>query len=256
MLRIQSRVVRLFAPALGILMACLGAVSPAQGGNLFDVDINATVGFGVSGTYSGAAVLGAAGDTWNSFTGDFFDSTARTNLALVDSNGASSGVTLSFSGQTGFFDTGNDGVFSPTAFAALMDDYLFVYPPSSVAVTFAGLTAGDAYRLILYSSANAPGRDTIFTVNGSSQTVQDFSAATTFAFGLNYADFTTAADGSGKVSFTVAPGQFGEGNLDGIQLQDVTSRSVPEPSTSVIVSVLIGAFGIRAYTRSKKTVIA
>jgi len=256
MLHVQSRAVHLFAPALGTLMACLGAVTPAQGGNLINVDINSTDGFGVSGTYSGAGVLGAAGDTWNAFTGAFFDSTSRTNLALVDSSGASSGVTLSFSGQTGFFDTGNDGVFSPTAFAALMDDYLFVYPPSSVAVTFDGLTAGDAYRFILYSSANAPGRDTIFTVNGSSQTVQDFSAGTTFAFGLNYADFTTPADGSGQVSFTVAPGQFGEGNLDGIQLQDVTSSSVPEPSTLVIVSVLFGAFGVRSYTRSKKPAIA
>src|SRR5262249_31164228 len=134
-------------------------------------------GVPVSGTYSGGAVLGGAGDVWNAFGGAFFDSTARTNLPLVASDGTSVGVTLGFSGQLGFFDAGPNGVLGSTPFAALMDDYMYVHANSGttplITTSFNGLTPGDSYRIVLYSSSDVAGRETIFTVNGSTQTVQN-----------------------------------------------------------------------------------
>src|SRR5262249_40137013 len=144
--------------------------------------------------------------------GNLSDTAARTTLSLVTSSGAAGGVTLSFSGQTGFFDATNTAVFAQTPFSALMDHYVLVSPasgPALITATFGGLTPGNSYRLLLYSSSNNVGRDTIFTVNGSSETVRDVSGSTTFQNGLNYADFTTTADSSGALSFTVRAGQFG-----------------------------------------------
>lgn len=246
---------RRLTPAFCALLVWLGAVTPVRAG-LIDIDVNATGGFGTSGTYSGAAVLGGAGDTWDALVGNFLDSTARPNVPLVTSTGASSGVTLSFSGQTGFFDTGPQGILSSTAYAALMDDYIYVYPPSSVAVSFHGLTPGGTYRLILYSSSDFAYRATLFTVNGSTQTTANPGAVTALVAGLTYADFTTKADAGGQLSFTMAAGsQFGEGNLDGIQLQDIPNPdlgpSVPEPSTFVLSCVVFGV--VWSYKRFKRS---
>jgi hypothetical protein len=244
--------------ALAVLFADTRQVSQAAAG-LINIDFNSTSGFGASGTYSGPAVLGGTGDVWNAVTGSSPDAAARTNLSLVTSTGAPSGAALSFSGQTGFFDDGSTGIlagiFASTPYAALMDDYLYVNPASTVTVSFTGLVPGDTYRLILYSSANNPGREITFAVNGVTGTVQDFSSDTSFAIGLNYADFTTTANASGQLIFTVASGPYlDEGDLNGIQLQNTT---VPEPSVLVMSSILLGAFGANwSYRRLKRTAVA
>jgi hypothetical protein len=100
------------------------------------------------------------------------------------------------------------------------------------------LTPGDTYRLILYSAANRTGRVTDFTVSdGQMQSVTP-SGSAIFAKGDTYADFTTTASSQGGLSITITAGNADEGNLNGIQLQDLgPSAVVPEPNTLLLASV-------------------
>src|SRR5690242_16447878 len=73
-----------------------GAMAAVRADVLVNVDFNTTS----SSTFSGAAVLGAAGDKWNGIGESvYFDRTTQTvnNLPLVSSDGAASGVHLSYS---------------------------------------------------------------------------------------------------------------------------------------------------------------
>lgn len=213
------------------LVGCVLA-SMAVHASLVNVDFNSISGG--SGTYSGAAILGSVGDTWNVISGNTSDTTARSNLALSESNGAGSAVAISFSGQTGFYDVGGCGfslgcgIFSGTPYQSLMDDYLYSYGTATVSLS--GLTPNGAYRVILYSASNNTSRDTVFNVNGSTRTV--VTPDTNFVNGDGYGDFTTMADNIGNLSFTFASGQNGEGDLNGLQIQ-----SIPEPTTFALMGL-------------------
>lgn len=185
-------------------------------------------------TYSGAAVLGAAGDQWNRVLGSF-SGTTQSPVALVDSTGVPSGVTLTFSSAVRSFDAffNNDKpLFTPIE-NNLMRDYMFVPQSQSATLTLGGLTAGGSYRLILYSSSNEPNRATDFTVNMETKRVTQ-AAASSFIEGVNYADFSAAADGSGNLSFSfVGVGLDSESALNGFQIQ-----AIPEPSSLAMFSLV------------------
>ena len=77
-------------------------------------------------------------------------------------------MTLSYSTPNGFFDaSGGGALFDGTPYANLMSAYLFGdiggFFAGPGTVSFAGLTPGDSYQLILYSAANFAGRVTDFT---------------------------------------------------------------------------------------------
>ena len=96
--------------------------------------------------------------------------------------------------------SGPGAIFNGTPYANLMTAYLVAdvfgtFGPGTV--SFAGLTPGDSYRLILYSAANSVGRVTDFTLSdGLMQSVTP-SGSATFAKGDTYADFTTTANSQG-----------------------------------------------------------
>jgi hypothetical protein len=158
--------------AIGIAVAVLACVQRARP-SLVNVDFN-TSG---SATYIGAAVVASAGDTRSGINGGDSGSPARIgNVALLDSTGDSTGVTLSVAGASGAYDTGSGGcqmVGSPSA--ALMGDYMMgdsIYRPRlDVAVMLAGLTPGAVLDQILHSMADRDGRITRFTLGGVTQAV-------------------------------------------------------------------------------------
>lgn len=226
----------------------LAVAAPAHAVSLVNVDFNQTT-FSSSPTYSGAAVLGASGDIWNGIGGPFFSPSpvSATGVPLVDAANAATGVTLDYS-VTGFFDAGSST--SPPFFTGVAYDLLRDYAFSSGDVTLSGLTAGTDYRVILYSSTNAAGRITEFTLSGVTQTVAPISTSN-LAEGINYANFTTTADASGQIfiSFKGIGTSDSEGSLNGLQI-----KAVPEPSsllsTLVAVAGFLGLASARRFRRS------
>jgi hypothetical protein len=225
------------ALALGL---CVAAAGPAHAGLLVNVQFtNGGPG------YSGAGVLGAAGDTWNAFG----TPGSSSNLPLVSSGGAASTVTLSYSAPDGFFDaTGFFATFQGTSFQNLLDAYLVT--SSSTTVSFDGLTPDATYTLILYSASNDPTRDTLFTVDGVTQAV--VTPDTALTPGDGYAMFTATADASGQLSILVAAGAGGEGDLNGIQLQQAQAASAaPEPASLTLLGVGAAGLALGAWRRRK-----
>ena len=249
LLSIPARGLAAVALALAALVTSAGAQAA-----LVNVDFNA----GTAGpTYSGAAVVGSAGDVWNGISaGTIGSGTSGNNLALIDAGGANSGITLSFTQTSGAFNTGDTCLMSAASTAALMCDYLYVSSAApAVTVTFAGLTPGSLFDLILYSMANDSGRVTDFTLDSTTQSVTA-AAGNNLVQGTNYARFSGTVGAGGELAFATAAGQrqdtsFFEGNLNGIQLT-LTPAQVPEPASAALVLVALAeAVGVRRRQRQQ-----
>ncbi|MCA9200961.1 MAG: PEP-CTERM sorting domain-containing protein [Planctomycetales bacterium] len=234
-----------------VAVTLLALSTDVQADLIVSVDFNEII-FGPTTAYSGAAVLGAAGDTWKGVGKAFNDTSPVLNHPLVDSTGATTSLTLS-APSLAFFDVGTNTtgpLYSGSAYE-LMRDYVYAPASAPQTLTVSGLTAGADYRLVVYSSTNVAGRETNFTVNGVTKTVSPIATSNLIEF-VNYADFTTAADGSGQLSFTFT-GNGSESALNGFQIQSVAA--VPEPSSLVMFSLfgLCGA-GLRRRRQCHATI--
>ena len=178
---------------------------------LVDVD------FGSASTQTGAAVLGAAGDTWNALTGttSTIKNTANVTLSGVGLTLTSSGVYPDPSGTT--MDTNT---------TALMEDYAYGNG-STVTVSLTGLAAynGYGFTLVVYGAGDTVGQgDTLHLTAGAtagnsgstlitSATSRQISAGT----GVAYQIYTGMIN-AGTLTFT-ATGLTTFAIVNGFQLQ-------------------------------------
>jgi hypothetical protein len=165
-----------------------------------------------SNTWSGAAVMGFAGDTWN---GIQINGISGGTVPLIDSAGLTNGVTLNM-----LNDFGNDAWGSGSH--ALFGDYLNTQGDWGLrTVRLSNLTPG-TYDLYLYGGAYA-----YWTANGSMSTMLNGSMnfnATTFVRGASYAVLhaTVGNDGILDIGASGPPGAGTPGFFAG--LQAVNSR--------------------------------
>jgi len=208
---------------------------------------------------TGAAVIGAPGDTWNQAISNGGGGATGTNLALVDTTGASTGVSLTWSAVTEWNEADashafNDTAFNGTPYQNLMGSYLVADPSDSASLEITGLTAGGAYEMYFYSQANqdTDGRIADFDVNGVNvSTLQGTCGVTpdcpdtlnTFVLGENYtlADVVADSNGDINVGITVPGEQTYEGDVNGFQLVGGGSASTPEPGTAGLMLLALGA---------------
>ena len=207
--------------------------------------------------YPGPAVIGAVGDHWNELTA------SGTGVALVNSAGASTGVTLTWTSGGISVNAGTQYVngFAATQYAHLMGSFLYDSFSGGKHITLNNLTPNAGYELYLYTEGDswADGRRAHFDANGvlaeSSATV---SAAGTFILGQNYLKLDVTANGSGSLDIAysrlpnlVNPGNGSEADINGFQLQ---LSAVPEPSQWAMMGLTllgVGGYGFRRYRRSK-----
>ncbi|MEM6822696.1 MAG: PEP-CTERM sorting domain-containing protein [Verrucomicrobiota bacterium] len=228
-----------------VLLITFLSIQVAQSQVLINVDFGGGF-FSPSGpVHTGAAVVGSAGDQWNSF-----DNTGQ-NIsglggALNDSTGSASGAILTFNGSFLFNDT--DTAYTGPA-GSLMQDYLGIRTDFNGGVgtlTLTGLDTNAAYTLHTYSQPDVGGRQTTFAVDGgSSQTTSaSDAAASALVLGQNYLVFTGTTNGSGTMTINYSVGT-GEGAFNGFQLE-----VVPEPSTWTLL--LAGALSLFLLRKQKR----
>jgi len=226
---------------LGILLAivCLATLCGTARATLINVDFgtdNDTQKYGNadSTAYTGAGLVGAAGDFWNS------TSALSGTMTLKDAGNNDSGVTMTYSGGY-MYCCGT--ALNDTSYKNLMNDYLI-----SPTVTLTGVAAGK-YDLYLYSSANATDRIAKFTAttsNGSAAVTigpnTDYVA--TFKENVTYGVLQVQVGSNGQLNLT-SESLGGEIDLNGFQL-----KSVPEPTAMVLV--FSGVIGLLAYAWRKR----
>ena len=224
------------------------SAQPSQAG-LIDVQFSGTVSYvcGFLCAYtapqqSGAAVVGSAGDQWN----EVFASNAS-GLALTDTTGATTGLTLNFSADVAYTSAPYYDAFQGTAWANLMQGYLV----NNISMTLNGLNPGQAYDLYMYTQGdnNSAGRAIGLTSTGGSAGIASQSNANSFIANDNYILLQPIADGSGTISI----GEYfvsGEANLNGFQL---VTTDIPEPGSLSVLG--IGMLALAGATRRRSLAV-
>jgi hypothetical protein len=214
-----------------------------------------------STTYSGAAVIGSAGDIWNgpeipfAFTGH----RNGAGIALLDSAGAATGVALAYTVTGAYNIAAGAGPFHSSPLLPLMGDSWYNRNDTGQpgTITLSGLTAGGAYDLYLYSASDEANglESTDFTVNALTKTAANSGAGALIA-GDTYVKFSAVADASGDllISFKSTSPTALDGLINGLQLVSAPTSGgggVPLPSGALAGLLGIGIAGLVA-SRSRR----
>jgi hypothetical protein len=191
----------------------------AVGQTLIDVDI------GVGALQTGAAVLGAAGDTWNGFT-------ANTANVINSSGTTLGGVGITMSGQAGVNAVDTGGTAMDAATTPLMQDYAYLTAAGTITMSVTGLTnyIGYPFTLVVYAAGDtaSPSQGASLAVTAGAKGGNSGSTLTTSGnpdrkisdgVGVAYQTFTgTLTNGTLTFAATRLPGSTYLG-LNGFQLQ-------------------------------------
>ena len=189
-------------------MVCLAgiAAAPAAFGQFISCDVTSSLG---GDLYAGAALFGSGGTVWNGLN----RTVSASNLALNDSTGAPTSVTVSYTWQDSGFSlpTGN--------FADLGTSHIL-----TGTVTLGGLTPGLAYDLAIYTAWSGSPSFTVDATTKSPSTSQNWSS---LSGNVHYVRFQTVADVLGRVFFTPNANPTGLGSGSGWSSLQILA--VPEP---------------------------
>lgn len=215
-------------------------------GNIISVNFSNTDNV-ANPTPTGAAVIGAVGNTWNDLqgaNGSSISTLGTVGLNLV--NGASSGASLNVS--AGAFNGGDGSASNLDLYESnvFLDANSQFGPPGPSTITLSGLGAGTLVDLYFYFG-NLGGIDQggSITIGSTTYFATDTTTAkTTYILGDNYVKFDdVAANGSGNIVATwsrYSTQRFS--SFAGMQIE-----AVPEPS-----SALLGGLGLLALLRRRR----
>ena len=229
-----------FKRFLGLLLL-LTAVTSSSGLASFDLGlINVDIDPQFPPTiYTGAAVIGQAGDLWNEVP--VF---SLSPIALKLADGSASAVTLQMpfysSGSVTYGLPGFSGGSSPMSlgpFGALMGDGAgSVITSLPVVLTLNGLTPGARYDVFAYSYSGA-GAGTVFSAGAVNATVINPAGLNALIEGQSYAKLASViAGGDGSLGISLRNLTFSSPlAINGFQLQP----TVPEANTSLLVALAL-----------------
>ena len=193
-------------------------------GALYNIDLKS--GYPTYSTYVGKGILGSVADNrWNGI-----GSINTSNIALVNSVGAASGVTFSsngFGGSFGFRFTYSWGDFS--------DFWYLNTSNNNATITIQNLTAGENFDLILYAGAGDDNQIMNASVNGGTQ-IATSGIKTGIIQWMEYPDaksnclrFNCTVPSNGIITVNLnCPGSGA--NIEGMQLQ-IGTISIPAKGT-------------------------
>jgi hypothetical protein len=219
--------IRLDAAVLILAMLLFSTVAHAT---LVDVQFMSPGGGpqGTAGTqFSGAALIGSAGDQWNVIDSAFGSS------SLIASAGSTSAISLSYSATVVYGLASFQEKFLGTPYANLMQSFLVSHNGEApMTLTFSGLSPGEAYALYVYGQSASTSYGETVTVNGATQTALQTNAPS-FVENDNYLLFRGVANASGNITISdvTASGEL-EADLNGLQLD-----LVPEPASFMLFGV-------------------
>jgi hypothetical protein len=181
---------------MSLVLVLCGVVSAAT---LINIDI------GGGPVQVGPAVLGNAGDKWNAI--------GATTANLLDSTGAVTGITFTFT-PGGGFAYNKSGTVGNAAIKNLMQDYWF--NGSWGTVSFSGMVPGSDYKLVCFSGEYGKTNTYSYTVDGVAKSITENGLAYPYPLieGVHYVVF------EGKVPFggVLLVDPSGP-NVNGFQLQ-------------------------------------
>ena len=204
-----------------------------QPGTVINVSLSAENtgnGFPVAGPYTGLGPSSDTGTVWNNPT-----AANTTTSALLNSSGATMSATFK---SAGIASQSNAGVASK-----LLSGYVYV-STGFMTFTFGGLTPGTQYDLYAISQSNWPGRATLFTTGGTSQTVTTTSnyTTTTITSPSTYAEFEgLIPDANNQIVVMASSGATSNGpdevDVNGFQLVPVNAPPVAINLPNTIIAV-------------------
>jgi hypothetical protein len=229
-------------------------------------NIDGSYGLGPGTAFSGAAVLGAAGDTWNqeqvgyyNFSGNGAPNPIISGAALVNSANTASGLTLALGYQSIVQGAALAGSATDAVTTNLMQSSVFIYTWSGgsgagnarTTHTISGLSgyAGSAATLMVYAGAPSAQTQQIAITggasggnSGSTLTTSSTSRSITNGVGVAYQVFTNLTLTGSNLVFTVnetgAAVNVNAGYVNGFQLQ-IGAPTSPASTNAYLTSLAL-----------------
>lgn len=185
-------------------------------------------------SYSGAAVIGSAGDTWN----QFLDGFGSTELINSSNQVTITDVTVVWGGSVSTLGAETPNGFADTEYKSLMQSYLYA---DMQQIFFSNLMPLSTYDLYFYTEDSPDyGMSALsVTVSGkiatTATTALNDGTSDTFTQGLNYLKLNVITDESGALDISYGRGEGATNSaiINGIQLSGPT----PEPSTMLLIGI-------------------
>lgn len=189
---------------------------------------------------------------WNNFaTGNV----SQSNLALVDSSGALTSVTLSYGAFTDAFASGTaspvgidypatatqDGFYSYSQAAGA-----FTAPKSSVTLTIGGLDPQLAYTFTYFASRAgvSDNRETTFSLgNGATSSVVNLDAANNSSQTVSSTALTPGIDGTLTLVVSAGTANTNANRFYYLNVLEISSSAIPEPGSWAALTGLV-ALGV------------
>jgi hypothetical protein len=202
---------------------------------LINVDLNS----GASTTYTGAAVLGTAGDFWNGINLSTGSPAFLGTTGLNYSDNTASGITIALSPFHSSFNLGG---------SSLMGDYAYIYSAGTnngpVNIILSGFAANSVVNSIILFGGNGNAQNASFTIGAETKTTSDSGPiGVTLTENDEFVRFDNIiADGSGviQIAWTNPTGGSNWSAFNGMQI-----NQVPEPSVALLGALgLLGLLGL------------